>query len=85
MLYRANPYAVYFNRFFLMSSLLKCLPWKIRRRVRGFTEYGHMLYMTLCYNYFTTIYLAFETALEPMFWFVDRFARYLGIVSLQSI
>ena len=42
-----------------------------------------LLYRTLCYNHYTTKMIAFETAMEPTFWFVDKFAKYLGPVSCK--
>ena len=44
-------------------------------------EWLGLLYRTLCYNHYTTKMIAAETAMEPMFWFVDKFAKYLGPVS----
>lgn len=80
-----QPAAAYINRLLHMRSMIKWLPWKIRRRIRGYLEWWSVLYMTLYYNYFTTFLLAFETALEPMFWFVDRFARYLGPIFVTLV
>ncbi|KAL4231827.1 Palmitoyltransferase zdhhc16 [Mactra antiquata] len=87
MLHTSNQLAGYIIRILLMPSVIKWLPWKIRRKVRRCLDYFNVLYMTLCYNYFTTIFLAFETLLEPLFWFVDRFAKYLGpfFVTLVSV
>lgn len=61
-----------------MCTIPMWLPWKIRRKYRNGCNWMSTLYMTLCYNYFTTFFIALETLLEPMFWFVDRFARYIG-------
>ena len=36
---------------------------------------------SLCYNSLTTGTTVIDTALEPMFWFIERFIRYLGPVS----
>ncbi|KAH3789105.1 hypothetical protein DPMN_167274 [Dreissena polymorpha] len=54
------------------------LPRKIRRRVRECSEWMTTLYYTLYFNYFTTFFLALEVMMEPLFWFVEKFARFLG-------
>jgi len=35
---------------------------------------------SLCYNSLTTWTTVIDTALEPLFWFVEHFIRYLGPV-----
>lgn len=37
-----------------------------------------LMYFSLCYNAFTSPSLILETALEPVFWIVDHFAKYMG-------
>lgn len=44
-----------------------------------------LLYRTLCYNHYTTKMIAFETAMEPTFWFVDKFAKYLGPIFVTLV
>jgi low temperature requirement protein LtrA len=38
---------------------------------------------SLCYNSLTSGSTVMDTALEPMFWFVEHFIRYLGPVRKQ--
>ena len=42
-----------------------------------------LTYWTLFYNSHTSFSVCMDTALEPLFWFVDRFVRYLGPVSIK--
>lgn len=44
-----------------------------------------LLHFTLCYNHFTSFTLATETCLEPIFWFVDKFAKYLGPIFMITV
>ena len=38
-------------------------------------------YFSLFYNSLTSWYTTSDAAMEPIFWFVDHFVRYLGPVS----
>ena len=40
-----------------------------------------LTFWSLFYNHLTSWSTIFDAALEPMFWFVDHFVRYLGPVS----
>ena len=73
-------FAPYWGWYFIIMAVRMYLR-RCKRRITGITSWWGLLYGTFCYNYFTTWMIMFETALEPMFWFVDRFARYLGPVS----
>lgn len=44
-----------------------------------------LLRRTLFYNHFTSPTLIVETAAEPMFWTVDRFAKYLGPIFMTAV
>lgn len=40
-----------------------------------------LVILSLFYNTFLDIYYIGDTAMEPLFWFVDHFTRYFGPVS----
>jgi len=82
MIHLTGPVCAYVAQMTRFSRRLTWLPRTLRRRVRSYTEWFSMMYGTLCYNYFTNFMLMFETLLEPMFWFVERFAKHIGPVSV---
>lgn len=76
-----HPQLVYIRAVIGVADMVAWLPRRVRRKIRGGKEWVTTLYYTLCYNYFTTFFIALEIVLEPAFWFVEKFARYLGPVS----
>ena len=61
-------------------KVVEC-PQRIKYCINHALKRFRIIYMSLCYNHFTTWNTILETALEPMFWIVDHSTRYLGIVS----
>ncbi|KAL5022759.1 hypothetical protein ScPMuIL_001914 [Solemya velum] len=59
--------------------------WKLRRRFVEMQDWVRLLLNTLCSNYFTSWSYAVETACEPLFCFVDRFAKYLGPIFVTLV
>ena len=57
------------------------LPWRLKKTTVQSFQWLRLLRQTLFYNHFTSTTIVVETAAEPMFWTVDRFAKYLGPVS----
>ncbi|XP_052229147.1 palmitoyltransferase ZDHHC16A-like isoform X2 [Dreissena polymorpha] len=78
MIHTANPALSYLTVMMCVGRACAWLPRKIRRRVRECSEWMTTLYYTLYFNYFTTFFLALEVMMEPLFWFVEKFARFLG-------
>ncbi|GAB1600488.1 palmitoyltransferase ZDHHC16-like [Argonauta hians] len=66
---------------------MKVLRWRInicrwatnfRISFKTTCDFIKLMFFSLCYNAFTSPSLAMETAMEPVFWLVDRFAKYMG-------
>lgn len=76
-----NPLCgIYYNMVAIRMFPRRCKRWLTQR-----VSWWGLLYHTLCYNYFTTWMIMFETAMEPMFWIVDRFAKYLGPIFVTLV
>ena len=60
--------------------LLHC-PHRVKCWLSEKMENCHLAMFTLCYNQFTSCNTMFDAALEPMFWLVDHFTKYMGPVS----
>ena len=58
-------------------------PQRLKRWVTEKMEYCHLAMFTLCYNQFTSCNTVMDTALEPLFWLVDHFTKYMGPVSFN--
>ncbi|RUS76605.1 hypothetical protein EGW08_015647, partial [Elysia chlorotica] len=65
-------------------KVVEC-PQRLKRYIRHTLKRFRVIYMSLCYNYFTTSNTILETALEPMFWIVDHSTRYLGIIMVTIV
>lgn len=63
----------------------KQFQWKLQKQNAALQDWFQLLRMTLFYNHFTSWSYAMETAFEPLFCCVDRFAKYLGPVSSITI
>ncbi|XP_033757625.1 palmitoyltransferase ZDHHC16B-like [Pecten maximus] len=61
------------------------LPWRLKMIMGTFISWIKLLHMTLYYNHFTSFSVALETSLEPVFWFVDKFAKYLGPIFMTMV
>ncbi|ESO96848.1 hypothetical protein LOTGIDRAFT_115412 [Lottia gigantea] len=61
------------------------VPRKIKQYFRQKWEYWVLMYRTMFYNEFTTWNSCIDTAMEPMFWFVDHFAKYLGPIMVTFV
>lgn len=60
--------------------LLHC-PQRVKCWMGEKMEYCHLTMFTLCYNQFTSGSTMLDAALEPLFWLVDHFTKYMGPVS----
>ncbi|WAR06587.1 ZD16A-like protein [Mya arenaria] len=70
---------------YMIQAMVTWLPRRVRRKLRGGSDWVSTLYYTLFYNYFTSLYVALEVMLEPLFWFVEKFAKYLGPVFVTLV
>ncbi|KAL3863140.1 hypothetical protein ACJMK2_004909 [Sinanodonta woodiana] len=67
------------------SWKLRMFPRRLTRAAKSWCGWVRLLIMTLYYNYFTTYMIVMETAAEPMFWFVDHFAKYFGPIFVTLV
>ena len=56
-------------------------PWRVKQKLVYYKSWIRMFHQTFFYNEFTSFSVALETVFEPLFCFVDRFAKYMGPVS----
>ena len=56
----------------------------LKRKFRSKWDLFKLTYWSLFHNSFTTWNTVLDAALEPMFWFVDHFVKYMGPVSVTS-
>ena len=63
--------------------LLHC-PQRVKCWLGEKIEYCHLAMFTLCYNQFTSFNTMLDAALEPLFWIVDHFTKYMGPVSNET-
>lgn len=61
------------------------LPWRLKDSAVQFFRWLCLLRQTLFYNHFTSTTIILETAAEPLFWSVDRFAKYLGPIFMTAV
>ncbi|XP_071171744.1 palmitoyltransferase ZDHHC16-like isoform X3 [Mytilus galloprovincialis] len=61
------------------------LPWRLKASAIQSFQWLRLLRQTLFYNHFTSTTVIMETAAEPMFWTVDRFAKYLGPIFMTAV
>ncbi|CAC5426412.1 Coiled-coil domain-containing protein 186,Palmitoyltransferase ZDHHC16,Palmitoyltransferase ZDHHC16A [Mytilus coruscus] len=61
------------------------LPWRLKVSAIQSFQWLRLLRQTLFYNHFTSTTVIMETAAEPMFWTVDRFAKYLGPIFMTAV
>lgn len=62
----------------------KC-PRRLKQCLKQYLENCHLGMFTLCYNQFTNLNTAMETAMEPLFWFVDHFTKYIGPIMVTLV
>ncbi|KAK7110934.1 palmitoyltransferase ZDHHC16-like [Littorina saxatilis] len=60
-------------------------PRNVKRWVAGKLENCHLAMFTLCYNQFTSFHTMLDAALEPMFWIVDHFTKYMGPIMVTLV
>ncbi|KAJ8317723.1 hypothetical protein KUTeg_005627 [Tegillarca granosa] len=60
-------------------------PWRFWKKMGNFIPWLKLLRQTLFYNEFNSLVVVLETIAEPMFWFVDRFAKYLGPIFVTLV
>ncbi|CAG5118143.1 unnamed protein product [Candidula unifasciata] len=60
-------------------------PRRLKAKMCWFLESFRLIYMSLCYNQFTTWNSIIDTAFEPMFWIVDHTAHYIGVIMVTMV
>ncbi|XP_052804832.1 palmitoyltransferase ZDHHC16-like [Mya arenaria] len=85
MCHTFHPVLLYIYCMCGVVAMVTWLPRRVRRKLRGGSDWVSTLYYTLFYNYFTSLYVALEVMLEPLFWFVEKFAKYLGPVFVTLV
>ncbi|XP_005106124.1 palmitoyltransferase ZDHHC16B [Aplysia californica] len=60
-------------------------PSRLTANIRDRLESWRIIYMSLCYNQFTTWNTVLDTSMEPLFWLVDNSARVMGPIMVTMV
>ncbi|KAL8585831.1 hypothetical protein ACOMHN_065181 [Nucella lapillus] len=60
-------------------------PRRLKKWAAEKMEYCHLVLFTLCYNQFTSHNTILDTAMEPLFWIVDHFTKYMGPIMVTLV
>ncbi|XP_055879545.1 palmitoyltransferase ZDHHC16-like isoform X2 [Biomphalaria glabrata] len=60
-------------------------PKRLHIMVKDYFKTLRIIYLSLCYNHFTTCSTVLDTACEPMFWIVDHTTRFMGPIMVTLV
>ncbi|XP_059152933.1 palmitoyltransferase ZDHHC16-like [Physella acuta] len=69
----------------LVQWRIYAFPKRLQLKLHECLQSVRIIFLSLCYNQFTSWNTAMDTAFEPMFWVVDHTARYMGPIMVTMV